>query len=72
MVRVDNLDTIFNIEKIEIYSEVKDNLINILVINVVKGDEKMFIKKDNSYITLPKRLKGRTEMVFPEKKDFLD
>ena len=70
--RIDELDTIFSIDKLEVYSEVKDRIINVLVINIVKGSEKIFVKKDNCYMTLPTRATGRTEMVFPEKKDFLD
>ncbi len=61
---MDFLDSLFSFCFYKIYIESKQSHIEILAINVKKANKNIFIEKDN-WITLPKRLNGRVEMINP-------
>lgn len=62
--RLDFLDSLFSFHFYKIYIEDKGSCIEILKISVKKSNKHIFIEKDN-FITLPKRLNGRVEMINP-------
>ena len=63
--RLDLLDALFSCRFYKIYIERKGSCVEILNINVNKAEKPIFIKKDDNWITLPKRLNGRVELVNP-------
>jgi len=63
--RLDFLDSLFSFHSYKIYIENKESRIEILGIKVKKSEKIIFIRKDDVWITLPKRLNGRTELVNP-------
>ncbi|MDD3734960.1 MAG: putative DNA binding domain-containing protein [Candidatus Pacebacteria bacterium] len=62
--RLDFLDSLFSFHFYKIFIEDKGSSIEILNIKVKKSKKIIFIKNDN-WITLPKRLNGRVELVDP-------
>ena len=62
--RMDFLDSLFSFRFYKIYIESKKSHIEILTIHIKKANKNIFIEKDN-WITLPKRLNGRVELVNP-------
>jgi hypothetical protein len=63
--RLDFLDSLFTFHFYKIYIENKGSCIEILKINVKKSENTIFMKKDENWITLPKRLNGRVELIDP-------
>lgn len=68
--RIDKLDSYFNLEKLQIYSEKNTEMINIIKIDVKKLNEGAIFIQKNNFITMPKRSSGRTETVAPTYSDF--
>ena len=64
--RFDFLDSLFSFHFYKVYIDDIGKCIEILDIEVKKSEKPVFIKKDDIYITLPKRLSGRVELVNPE------
>jgi len=64
--RMDFLDNIFKFFFYKIYIEQDQSFVEILKIKIEKSSRLIFIVKDRNYITLPKRLHGRVEMINPK------
>ena len=63
--RMDFLDSIFFFRFYKIYINDKQKYIHILNINVKKSPRIIFLKKEDNWITMPKRLNGRVEKINP-------
>ena len=63
--RMDFLDSLFVFRFYQIYIEEKQDYIRILNIYVKKSPKIIFLKKDDIWITMPKRLNGRVEKINP-------
>lgn len=67
--RIDFLDSLFSFNFIKIFSKEKQCYIKILEIKVKKSDRLIFLRKHDEkieWVTMPKRLNGRVEMVNPQ------
>ena len=63
--RLDFLDSLFSFHFYKIYIESKRSCIEILSIEVQKSQKVIFMVERDSWITMPKRLNGRVELVNP-------
>jgi len=63
--RLDFLDSLFDFHFYKVYIESQKSCIDVLDIKVKKSKKNIFIQKNNNWITLPKRLDGRVELVNP-------
>jgi hypothetical protein len=66
--RIDLLDSLFRFSILKIYTGSNDRFIALLNIEVKKHDKKVYLRRlegGNIWITLPKRLNGRVELVNP-------
>lgn len=63
--RLDYLDSLFSMRFYKIYIEDLKSCIEILCIEVIKANKILYIRKDDSWISLPKRLNGRVELIDP-------
>lgn len=64
--RIDFLDELFTMRTKEILSATGRHRTSIVLISVKQGTRLFFLKKEDKWITLPKRLHGRVECVNPE------
>jgi len=63
--RMDFLDSLFFFRFYKIYIEDKQKYIHVLNINVKKSPRIIFLKKEDSWVTMLKRLNGRVEKINP-------
>lgn len=63
--RLDFLDALFSFHFHKIFIEKLGTCIEILEIKVKKSEKIIFLKKEDNWITLPKRLNGRVELINP-------
>lgn len=63
--RMDFLDSLFFFRFYKIYINDKQKYIHILNINVKRSPRIIFLKKEDNWVTMPKRLNGRVEKINP-------